>query len=163
MIPGNYLAKVTSFDFGQSSTGKDFIKCEFTVTDGEYAGRTMSWYGYLSEKTAKRTIESLRHCGWTGDNLAGDMPGLMSQKVSLTVDNETYNGNTRLRVKWVNSSSGSSSGIKKRLTEDQLAQLSAIFGTVISSLPPQTDGIPVEDPPDFSFRADAVDEDDIPF
>lgn len=59
--------------------------------------------GYFTEKTARRAVESLKYCGWSGDWDTWD--GLGSQPCELDVqeDRDIKSGDVRgTRVAWVN-------------------------------------------------------------
>lgn len=76
----------------------------FEITTAEHAGTTIDWFGFLTDKTTDRTIESLRYAGWKGSDLA-DLSDLSSKDtplVELVIEHEEYEGNTRARVQWVN-------------------------------------------------------------
>jgi hypothetical protein len=60
--------------------------------------------GTSEEKAAQnqeRTIKTLREIGWSENDL-GDFTSIKSARVCLTIEPETYNGNTRDKVKWIN-------------------------------------------------------------
>lgn len=101
MENGTYRARATSWVLGETSTGKEQVAVEFSLTDPELQGERIAWYGFFTEKTFERTIESLRACGWTGDNLE-DLSGLDANEVDLVIEQETYEGKTTPRVRWVN-------------------------------------------------------------
>lgn len=103
LVPeGKYLAKGTVWDLGMSDNHNDFIQIMFKLLEGEYAGQLISWQGYFTEKTEKSTIESLRYCGWKGDNFL-DLEGLDRNIVQVTVEHqESQNGNKYARIAWVN-------------------------------------------------------------
>jgi len=102
MIPKNkYTARAVGHDLGVADSGKEFIAVEFEIQSGEHAGDRLTWRGFFTEKTAERTIESLRYCGWKGDDLT-DMTGFGSTLVQIVVDHESYEGKTYARIQWVN-------------------------------------------------------------
>jgi hypothetical protein len=98
----NYIAKPGTYKFGRSENGTDQIGVEFEVVDGVEKGKTFIWYGFFSEKTIERTMTSLRHCGWTCDDLSV-LTGFGSKNVSIVVEEEVYQGKSRTKVQWVNS------------------------------------------------------------
>lgn len=122
---GTYKAKAFEAMLGKSAKkGTPFVGVKFRVTEGEFAGQTVKWEGYLSEtlggrskKTpAERTIESLQYCGWSGDDLSifasGALQGIDTNEVELVVEMEQYEdnqtGETREspKVQWVNRPGG---------------------------------------------------------
>jgi hypothetical protein len=101
MKPGTYVARATEWDLGTTDNGKDYIGVLFRIEEGEAVGQTITWYGYFTEKTEQRTIESLRYCGWEGHNFA-DLNGLDKNLVKIVVDEEEYEGRIRTKVQWIN-------------------------------------------------------------
>lgn len=117
---GSYKARATQVLLTKSSQkGTPLIQVNFQIQDeGEHHGETIRWDGYLTEKTAERTIESLGHCGWTGDDISvftkeGVLQGCDLNDVTLVVELEAYEGNDEKykgkqfpRVQWVNKTGG---------------------------------------------------------
>jgi len=102
---GTYLARASEWcvrKVGNNGTPAVTVRFRLLELDGQPA---VSWDGWLTEKTLERTIESLRHCGWTGTRI-DDLQGLDAQDVQLVVENEEYNGNWYPKVKWVNGLGG---------------------------------------------------------
>lgn len=105
MIPkGTYTAKAISAEFGKSGNkGTDMVS---VYLDVEGQGK-ITYFGYFTEATSERTIESLRTLGCTfPDNRVTNLTGLGTNKVSIVVDHEDYEGKPRARVKWINPISG---------------------------------------------------------
>lgn len=110
---GKYTARAV----GETVLGKSkkqetpFIEFYFEVKGGEANGERVRWTSYFSEKTSERTIDSLRLCGWDGDDLSvfsdGQLHGLDKKEVSIVVEIEKYKnekGEDResAKVAWVN-------------------------------------------------------------
>lgn len=112
ITPGRYRARAVDHKFGKTSKGTDQVLVTFEVTQDEHKGHRFYWYGFFSEKTIDRTLESLEHCGWDGKGFK-DMSSLRKNEVELTVENETNEGETYLRVRWVNRLGGG--GVKEEL------------------------------------------------
>jgi hypothetical protein len=108
MPPGHYLARGLSALLSETKAGKPQAAAVIQIIeDGPYAGTQMPWFGQLGdhveEKTRIRTIESLRHLGWTGDDLSENpLPGIGETDVTVVVEHDTYNGVTRAKITWVN-------------------------------------------------------------
>jgi hypothetical protein len=119
---GTYRAKATGHKFGKTSKGTEQVFVEFTVTEGDCQGQRLAWYGYFTEKTTERTLDSLEYCGWDGDSLT-DLRGLGSQEVDLVVEHEEADdGRVYARVKWVNRVGG---GVKEEMTPAEVQALNA--------------------------------------
>lgn len=119
---GKHRAKAVKGELSESGTKKTpCVAVEFQLVE---EGSFIWWYGYLTEKTAKRTAESLKHCGFKGVDLAGDLmaQGLGSQEVELVIEHEEYEGKTRARVQWVNSLDG---GPGASMEDDKKAAIAA--------------------------------------
>src|ERR1700736_383965 len=106
---GYYRGRATGAVLDHTKEGKPCIVVDFEVLEEGYEGQHIPWYGYFTDASVDRTMDSLRYCGWNGDDLsvfAGDQPvmveGLNSQEVSLDIAVETYEGKTRSKVQWVN-------------------------------------------------------------
>lgn len=95
----------------------------FKIESGEFAGMTFPWFGYFSDDSAQRTIESLRLMGWKGKSFATINDEELNQLVSLTIETEDYEGKTRTRVSWVNDLSGPKIELEKMLDAKSLKDL----------------------------------------
>jgi hypothetical protein len=85
----------------ETKSGKAYVAVDFRLLDGESAGETIGWSGWLtSDKAEARTLKALRTCGWKGDDLS-DL-GELDQEVSITVEHEEWEGKVRAKVAWVN-------------------------------------------------------------
>lgn len=101
---GKYVARAKSAQWSESQMkGTVFVHVEFVT-----AGESVGWDGYMTGKTAERTIASLALCGCTfpGDRIS-DLTGYDAKEVSITVEHETWtdrDGATKKRAKvaWIN-------------------------------------------------------------
>lgn len=102
-MAGTHKARARESALGvtESDSPKEYIGVMFEITSGDLKGKSISWRGFFSDNAVVRTLESLRHCGWTGETLA-DMTGLGDREVEIVVEPEEYNGKTHDRVRWVN-------------------------------------------------------------
>lgn len=121
---GRHAARAIDVGLATADTGSEQIAVLFEVTEGECQGEQITWYGYFTEKTTKRTIESLRHCGWQGNDLAALTAEDMPNEVTLVCEDDTYNGETRVKVKWVNRL-GSGLAVKARMDSSAAASFAA--------------------------------------
>lgn len=102
MENGRYRARAIQGALGTTSTGKEQVGVEFQLMDAEgNPTERITWFGYFTDKTLERTVESLRHCGWQGDDLS-DLTGIDQNEVSLVIEAEEYQGNWTPKVRWVN-------------------------------------------------------------
>ncbi len=132
---GYYKARAVSSQLGTTSKGTAQIAVEFELIDEAWNGQRITWFGFFSEKTKERTLESLRHCGWTDDDLAVDpLPGFGSVEVSLSIADEEYNGEVNSRVKWVNKAGGGGVELKSPMNDAQKKAFAASMkGSAIAS------------------------------
>ena len=85
--------------------GTPGVQVILEVAEGEHAGTRIRWDGWLTDETSQRTLESLRHLGWTGDMLT-DLSGIDANIVQIVVEHEQKDINGEIktfpRVRWVN-------------------------------------------------------------
>lgn len=127
IIPaGKYRALCRSVQFATTKKGDEqvVIGFEFLDANGQPDGYHMSYFGMFGENSIDFTIEALRNCGWTGDDLA-ELPqlaeeGKLASEVSLVVVHETYEGETRAKVKFVNRTGGGKLKLERPLDDQSL-------------------------------------------
>jgi hypothetical protein len=96
----------------QKGTEGVVVACE--LEEGPDKGSRIDWIGWLTEKTAARTAESLALFGYSGDD-DGDVRSPNSVLVVLEPEPYTNEAGTtieRMRVKWINDLSGAGGGMK---------------------------------------------------
>lgn len=104
--PGTYRARALSAVLGEPS-GKEGgstnvpLVINFELTDEHVKGQRMDAYLYFTEKTAKRSIESLRILGYEGDDLSAvEFPA--DNECDLVCAIDTYKGESKMKVQWIN-------------------------------------------------------------
>jgi hypothetical protein len=97
--PGRHVAKAIEWKLGVTKGGKEQIGVLFQVADGQ----TIVWYGYFTDLTTERTLESLEYMGWDGVDIT-DPKGLDTNEVQLVIEHEPPNdqGKVFAKVQWVN-------------------------------------------------------------
>lgn len=116
MIPeGRYKARAIDGGLGETSDGNPQVAVRFGLLDEGHEGEEITWFGSFSKNKGngaktplERTIESLRTCGWEGDDLS-DLRGITDCEVSLVIAHEEYpkgSGKVSAKVKWVNRTGG---------------------------------------------------------
>ena len=130
MLKARYRAKAKSWALGEASTGTPQIGIEFEVQEGDHIGERISGYFFLSDNAADYTLEKMRTCGWTGNDISEELVGLDANMVELVVepedslpDPQTGEVKTRLRIKFVNKAGGLA--MKTTLTTDKAKVLAA--------------------------------------
>ena len=102
-----YAAKAKTWGLGTAGEkGTPEVAVEFEIVTPDADIRNITWHGYLTEATLERTVESLRNCGWKGDDVSDGLPGLDTNEVSLVIEDEEYQGKTYAKVQWVNKKGG---------------------------------------------------------
>ena len=110
-LHGTYRARALSGALGYAGNGTEQVGIDFQIIEGPSEGQHITWYGFFTDKTTDRTIESLRICGWEGDDLF-DLTGIEKNEVDLVIEAEDYADKktgelkTRSRVRWINRPSG---------------------------------------------------------
>lgn len=109
---GKYRALCRSVQFALTAKEAEQVVIGFEFLDeaGQPNGFYMSYFGMLGDNSIDFTIDALRACGWTGDDLS-ELPALaesggLATEVSLVVVHETYQDKTRAKVKFVNRAGG---------------------------------------------------------
>ena len=102
---GKYRAVPVRAQLGHTQKMDPQVAIEFRFLDFEGDER-IAWYGFFTDATTERTIQSLRHCGWQGDDLA-DLSSIEMepQEVELVIEHEEYpkgSGKLHARIRWVN-------------------------------------------------------------
>lgn len=102
---GKYRGVCVAIGLGLTEKGNEQITATFRIVVGPEDGQMLPWYGYFSEKSSARTMQSLCAMGWQGDDITefceeGAHPP--QTEVELDVEHNTYEGNTTARVAWVN-------------------------------------------------------------
>jgi hypothetical protein len=133
--PGIYDAKAVDIDMGYTSTGKPQYAVAFELVD---TGETITWYGFMTEKTAKLTLESLRHCGWMGNDPGSISAEDLTSIVSLVIEEEEYEDNVYPRVRWVNRKGGVAR-LRDKMDDAQRTAFGAEFKGLAMSIPAHRD------------------------
>lgn len=110
---------------GKAGSGAEQVAVSFELLEGPNAGEKITWYGYFSEKTWERTVESLRACGWEGDDLA-HLDGIDRNEVLLVIEHEpNQDGKVFAKVRWVNKLGGGGVALKEALEGRELQSFAA--------------------------------------
>lgn len=152
MVPVNiYRAMATPFDtdngpsyvqFGTSRAGGEQVGMQFEIISGPESGRRVPWYGSFSEtkgekakKTpAQRTIESLRLCGFKGNDLATLPSQELNQEVSITVEHNEWEGKVTARVQWVNEPGSGGVRMANPLGQTELRRFAASMKSKVAGI-----------------------------
>jgi len=98
LVPtGVYRARAVEAELCAMSEGTEHVHVLFEIVEGDHEGEFLPWFGFFRDVTAKRTVESLRFCGWRGCDLT-DLGGVTDDEVEITVDHWLREGRTFARV-----------------------------------------------------------------
>jgi hypothetical protein len=110
---GKYVAKIIDYTVNADEGKTPNIEVRFSfVVDGSET--EWSWYGYVTEKAMKTTMRALVAMGLSTPDLDRLADGVESNildhltPVVIDVENETYEGKTRSKIRWVNKMGGRS-------------------------------------------------------
>ena len=98
---GDFRAQALEGSLGYSKGGTEEVAVQFLLLEGPDEGKSITWWGYLSDGAADRTLESLLFTGWDGEDVSA-LTGLGSQDVVLKIEESTYQGTKKTKVAWVN-------------------------------------------------------------
>jgi hypothetical protein len=118
-----YKGRAVSWGLGTTEKGNPQIAVTFVITTAGADLEEITWYGYFTDKTEERTIQSLRYCGWQGDDFT-NLDGMNENEVELVIEDEDYQGKTYTKVKWVNRPGGSAA-LKAPLAGNALQEFAA--------------------------------------
>lgn len=114
----------------------------FEVLNGPQAGQKITAFLYFSDTAGKsgktvfeRSLESLRVCGFTGDDIDKFADQTPDIECSIVVEHETYQGKTTAKVKWINQAGGQGFTFEKPLDATSLRKYSAQFKSKLRSIP----------------------------
>jgi hypothetical protein len=175
MFPtGTHRARPIDCALGMTGTNKEQIGVMFELVDDP--SQRITWYGFFTDATFERTIESLRHLGWHGNEISdfhGGLPEGVSNEVDIVVEEEAnQQGELRLKVRWINSGGGVA--VKTVLDDQQVRAFSARMKARVAGLQAKAGAAPAPRTPTPAAVGAAargpertidpsVDDNDIPF
>lgn len=180
VVPVNTDFGELACQFGRSGQKKTPQVCvTFEVLRGPEAGQRISWFGYFTDKTADRTLESLRICGFVGEDMDRFWEQRPENEVQIIVEHEEFDGKTRAKVQWINNPGGGGVRLSDPMNQADARKFAAQFKSKLKSMPavkgtkaereppgpaaePDDRGDVPPDDSDFG-RSRPASDDDIPF
>lgn len=102
ILRGPHRAKAVRWELAKTNSGREQVAIQFLLIErGDY----VTYYGFFTDATIARTFESLRICGWTGDDLT-NLEGLDLNEVELEMKPEEYKGQLQNKVGFINRPGG---------------------------------------------------------
>lgn len=105
-LAGTWPARAKEWDLGYAKSGNEQIAILFQITEGPHQGKHIQAYLSFAGGALDRTLESMRHCGWSSDSLA-EIDDLGNNEVELVISDEQYTTDEgelkwTSKVNWVN-------------------------------------------------------------
>lgn len=126
VVPVEVDGESTSIQFGPATDKSPFTAAVcFEVLSGPQAGQKITSFLYFGDNSIDRSVESLRICGFKGDDIDQFFGQRPENEVSIVVEHEEYDGKTRAKVKWINKPGGGGLVLQKRLAGADLKKMSA--------------------------------------
>ncbi len=131
--------------FGLSSNNTKQVLITFEIERGDGAGQKIPWFGYFTDKSWERTIQSLRYMGFKGDDLSTLDAQALDQSVSISVEESEWEGKTHMRIAWVNELGGGGVKLANPMAANDIRQFAAqmksrVFGVPESVAPTNNAG-----------------------
>lgn len=133
---GTYRAFAKAAELGFTSKGNPQIAVSLALinNEDEPTGETITWFGFFTDATKERTIESLRYCGWIGNDLS-DLKGIGTLPVDVVIEHDTYEGKTRAKAQWINRPGGGVFKMEKPMDEAQKRKFAASMKALAATVP----------------------------
>jgi hypothetical protein len=177
MKAGRYNAKITAHELGESSNGNPQMAVEFEVTDANGAVDKITWWGHFTAAAAPFTKEKMQTCDPKWDARDVDTFAPEGNTVSINVKEETYNGETKLKVAFIDPIGGGGLAAAKKLEPAKAAQVKRGINALLAGRPaparsataavakPATQRVPPKPAPfpADDFGAEPAGDDEIPF
>ena len=163
MNTGTHRARATAIELGYTKNGTEQAAISLQITEGEAQGESIAYYAFFSDKAQKFAINALRALGWTGDDLSKLTVEDLPAECQIVVGEEEYEGQKRLKVKWVNALGSGVASCKDKMSDAQRAEFGQrMRGMCLESKPA---GAPkaTPKPAPVASPAGPVDPDDLPF
>ena len=160
---GSFRARAIEGSMAYSSNGNEQVGILFEILEGPYAGKSYQWNGYFSDGAKQIAFDALFSLGWDGQDFVS-FTGITTNEVPVTLEEDTYEGKTRIRIGWVNRQGGLA--LKNRMTPSQAEEMRSKFAADIAAAAKRAGRPPIAaaKPPVANGRQPvAAQADDIPF
>jgi hypothetical protein len=103
---GSWLARACEGALGKAGTGNQQVGVDLEILEGPSQGQHITWYGYFSEASFERTLQSLTAMGWDGTDLS-DLSSLGRNEVRVVIEHEVNpDGEVVAKAQWINGVGG---------------------------------------------------------
>lgn len=145
---GNYRAKAVhgGWKLGFTSNKNPQIAVAMDLLD---SGRQLPWYGFFTDDTWERTVDSLTAMGWDGHDVNNirELP----KEVIAVVKHNTWKGKTRAKIEFINDP-GRVAGLQSVMSEDDATGFAAELAQRMAERGHDSggDGKPVQEGTEFN-------------
>jgi hypothetical protein len=148
MTPGKHAAKIDDYGIGKNKEDKPYVFINFKLSD---TGESIKWFGHLGDAKGDKkspreiTLQTILRMGFRGDDVHDLADGRQSRMLDesveyeLVLENNTYNGKTSLRVKFINTPQERLTGEEAKRLASYKSELSAMRSELGIKKPSDTD------------------------
>lgn len=139
LIPeGKYSAGIVGASFGKSKNNnwQIAIQCQIDAADADAPGELIAYVGTFTDAATPITFEAIRGCGYDGDDL--EEFKMLADKgqlgpVVIVIEHETYEGDTRARIKFINRPGGGAFKFKEEMSAQDVRGFAASMKAAMRS------------------------------
>lgn len=141
LTEGTFRAIAQGGELGKSKQKQtDQIAITFGIAEGQATGETVTAILYFTPATTPKTLETMKQLGWKGD--FNDLSTLNGE-ADLVLKYEEWEGNSYLRVQWINRPGESGGGFRQQAMTDQdkkqfAARMRGAVAAAFGKAPPAT-------------------------
>ncbi len=150
LIPaGTYRAHAGEKVLGYTTKMTPQVAVQCVIDTPGFEGKSITYYGYLSDGAYEYAIKSLRAMGFEGDDIS-DLSTVGKNPFSIVVQHEEYEGKISAKVVFVNSDGVA---VKNVMGADEAKKFAASMRSKIASLSPTVRSIPKAQPNKADHRS----------
>lgn len=147
LIPeGRFRGRRIAHEFawaGEGNKKKEQLAVQFEFIVEPVKGRTLTWYGYFTDKAIETTFKAMRAMEWQGNDPNAGWPSKEESEkieVELVVQHErNQHGDWIARIRWVN---GGGVAVKNVMNDAEKATFSQKMTGIAARLAAKTGGAP---------------------
>lgn len=135
IAPGTYDMRATDADLGytagsENEPAKPQVAILLEFVEGPYAGQSLTWYGFFTEKTKTGTMRALRLLGLTGNDIS-DLSTVRGNAPCVVVTEPDLQGVARAKVRFIG---GGALALKNVMSEEQKKAFAASMSAFAASI-----------------------------
>jgi len=161
------MGRAIEFGFGRAKNGTEQVGVVCELVEGDFKGKQGVWYGFFNTKeNSERAFRSLMYLGWDGVDLT-KLTGLGTKTAALTCGEETFEGKSRWKIKFVDDPESDGIFMADRFNPEQTAdfanRMSGLLSEFRAKRPAAGAAKPPAAAPQNSGPQQAAKSDKIPF